>query len=164
MLTRWHDLNRSRPRVLAQPAGLFDWPLFESAFPAFESMRTRMNRLFDEYDQGFAQAAGSAFRIYDAGEALVVETDAPGFAPDELEIDLVEDTLTIAGTRKETQAPEGYETLRRERSVATFSRSFTLPAPVDPERVSADLADGVLTVRLAKAAEVQPRRITVNGR
>ena len=57
--------------------------------------------------------------------------------------------------------PEGYRPHRQERQAYQATRSFALPCRVDPERVRAELKDGVLTVRLAKAAESQPRRVQI---
>jgi HSP20 family protein len=59
--------------------------------------------------------------------------------------------------------PEGYKPHRQERAGFQATRSFALPCRVDPERVKATLVDGVLTVRLAKAAEAQPRRVSITA-
>jgi HSP20 family protein len=70
--------------------------------------------------------------------------------------------MMISGERR-TSVPAGYVAHRQERGSYTFSRSFALPCPVDPEKASAAVRDGVLTVTLEKAAEARPRQITVKA-
>jgi HSP20 family protein len=100
--------------------------------------------------------------VYDSGEALVLLADLPGVKSSDLEITLERDVLTVSGERK-PDAPEGYAVLRQERRAARFERSFALPYKVDSEKLAAELKDGVLRVSLPKAAEAQPRKITVNA-
>ena len=78
----------------------------------------------------------------------------------ELQISLNQDVLTLSGERK-PDAVEGYTVHRKERPSVRFSRSFSLPCKVDPEKTSAVLKNGVLTLALNKAAEAQPRQIAV---
>jgi HSP20 family protein len=79
-----------------------------------------------------------------------------------VEITLTQDVLRLSGQRK-VDAPEGYSVHRQERAPFRFSRSYALPAKVDPERVGAALRDGVLVITLEKAVEVKPRRIQVKA-
>ena len=98
--------------------------------------------------------------VDDLGATLAVTAEIPGVPQDEISVDLNNNTLTISGERKVT-APEGYSVHRQERGDLTFSRSFALPAKIDPEKVSAVVNDGVLTVTLEKVPEAKPRRIAV---
>jgi HSP20 family protein len=70
--------------------------------------------------------------------------------------------LTVTGERR-ADAPEGYSVHRQERLPARFSRGFQLPVKVDGAGITAALKDGVLTVTMPKAAESQPRQITVKS-
>ncbi len=94
-------------------------------------------------------------------EGLVLRADLPGVTADALEITLRDEVLTLAANRA-VSAPEGYRAQMSERRPFEFSRSFSLPTRVDPERVNAKLKDGVLIVRMAKAEAVKPRQITVD--
>jgi HSP20 family protein len=69
--------------------------------------------------------------------------------------------LTISGERKFKSEEREGESLRSERSFGTFSRSITLPSPVNAEGVKATYEDGILTVILAKAEEAKPKKIQV---
>ena len=96
----------------------------------------------------------------DTGTAFVLQADLPGVKDADLSLTLEQDVLTLSGQRR-ADAPEGYAAYRQERAPHRFTRSFALPAKVDPEKTLAVLQHGVLTVTLEKAAEAQPRKIAV---
>lgn len=148
---------------------------FDRTFAAMDELRRRMDRLFDDYesparaqlrgdfDAPRRYVGGPRIHLFDTGAALVVKADLPGLNEKDLHISLNQDVLTLSGERK-ADAPEGYTVHRRERASARFSRSFSLPSKVDPEKTSAVLKNGVLTLTLNKAAEAQPRQIQVKTR
>ena len=92
----------------------------------------------------------------------MIKALVPGLSEKEIQISGNQEVLTISGERK-VDAPEGYSVHRRERGNVRFSRSFTFPCRLDMERASASVKDGVLTIKLAKAAEAKPRQITVTA-
>lgn len=145
MLTRWSDLGRT--------------------LATLGELQRRMERVHEQAWSGRFWAdqprdEWPPVDLFDAGDELLLRAELPGVPEDAIELTLNQDVLTLAGQRK-TLTPEGYRAHRRERSDLSFSRSFTLPCKVDPERVSAETKHGVLTIRLAKAPEAQPRQISV---
>jgi HSP20 family protein len=94
-------------------------------------------------------------------EEIVFVCDVPGVKKEDLEITILRDVLTLKGQRRY----EGNDKDRvwLGRSYGNFTRSFTLPDAVDPERMSADLTDGVLTVKVPKLPKVTPRRIEIGS-
>ena len=78
----------------------------------------------------------------------------------DIQLSIHQDVLTLSGERKQ-EVPQGYFVHRQERAPLKFARSFTLPCKVDPEKSTATLKDGVLTITLPKAPEAQPRQISV---
>lgn len=94
-------------------------------------------------------------------EEIVFVCDVPGLRHDDLEVTLESDVLTIKGQRRYHGGEKDRVWLGR--SYGAFSRSFTLPEGMDPEKMSADLADGVLTIRVPKHPKAKPRRIEING-
>jgi HSP20 family protein len=96
-----------------------------------------------------------AVDLYEDKDNYYVRAELPGFDRKEFNVEMVDDYLTISGTRKEFGA-DGKET----RS-ATFSRSVAIPEAVQADKVSAAYEDGVLTVTLPKREEAKPRKITV---
>ena len=140
---------------------------FDRTFSLMDELRRRMDRVWDDYDTGwtgggFAAPAWPRVNVFDTGSAVVIKADVPGIAEKDLQITLNAETLTLAGERK-LEVPGGYSVHRQERSGVRFSRSITLPCKVDSEQTTASIKDGVLTLTLAKAAEAQPRQITVRS-
>jgi HSP20 family protein len=125
-----------------------------------------MNRLTDELARRFdSNGTRAVFRpavdIHEGTEAIELRIDLPGVTRDQLHIHVEKNVLTISGERTFAREGdrEGYH--RIERAYGAFSRTFSLPDTVNTESIDAQLRDGVLTVRLPKRAEVQPRKIEV---
>ena len=137
---------------------------FDRTLAIMDQLRRRMDRVFDDVDAGGAPepATGGIPRVNfsDTGTAFVLQADLPGVKDADLSLTLEQDVLTLSGQRR-ADAPEGYAAYRQERAPHRFTRSFALPAKVDPEKTLAVLPHGVLTVTLEKAAEAQPRKIAV---
>lgn len=96
--------------------------------------------------------------IYETPNELVLLADLPGVAPNDLEVRLEDDILTIRGQAKHlrTQDP-----VYQEYELVNFFRQFELSEQIDQGKVSADLKHGVLTLHLPKTEKAKPRQITV---
>ena len=103
-----------------------------------------------------------AFNIWEADDALHAEAELPGLKSEDLDVTVVGNELTIRGKRSAGQG-EGAQFHRRERGVGEFTRTLRLPYEVDSTAVEATLRDGVLLLKLPKAASAKPRKIQVNG-
>src|SRR4029079_6660825 len=101
------------------------------------------------------------FDVKETKDAYVISADLPGVKDEELEVSLSGNLLTISGKREEEHREEGESTYAMERSHGSFARSFTMPDGVDAENVTADLKHGVLTLRIPKKPETQPKRIAI---
>jgi HSP20 family protein len=133
-----------------------------------EQLTERMRRLFDQ-TMGFSWPAAEtesrgwspAVDLEEAGDAYVLEAELAGVKREDVTIELLGTELTISG---EVPQRERTATMRRQaRRTGRFEYRVTLPDQVDADRIEANLADGVLTVRLPKSASAQPRRIQVNS-
>jgi HSP20 family protein len=150
MFTRFDDLDRT--------------------FTMMDQLRRRMDRLFDEDPRRGLEGevermwSGRFPRVVveDKGESLVLEADLPGLAEKDVQLSIHQDVLSLSGERR-ADAPSGYYVHRQERAPVRFARSFTLPCKVDPEKSTATIKNGVLTVTLAKVAEARPRQIAVKA-
>ena len=100
--------------------------------------------------------------VRETGEEFQVRADLPGFGPDDLQISIEQTSLVLRGERR-AEAPEGYTLHRKERGTVRFAQTLTLPVRVDADKIEATLRDGVLELRLPKAAEERPRNITVKA-
>lgn len=130
----------------------------------FEMMRDLMRwDPFAELGTAGARAPSfvPTFEVRETKDAYVFKADLPGIREEDLELSLTGNRLTVSGKREEEKHDEDDRYYAYERSYGSFSRSFTLPEGVDVEHAQAELNNGVLTVRIAKRPEVQPRRIEV---
>lgn len=145
---------------------LVRWTEQDHPFSTFDTFRRQMDRLLDDLDRPSvfqAAAPGSLpVSVFDTENALIFSADVPGLEEKDFTLSLAQNVLTIQGERR-TRPLEGYAAHRQERAAVRFSRSFALPCRVDPERTTAALKDGVLTVTLPKATEARPRTIAVNA-
>lgn len=101
--------------------------------------------------------------IVEEKDRFLLRSDLPGMKQEDISIQVVDGTLTIAGERKHGLESKEGRVHRVERSYGTFLRTFTLPAGVDGNKVSATYKDGVLEVALPKRDEVQPKLVKING-
>lgn len=101
-----------------------------------------------------------ALDLSETDEEYVVQLDLPGVKSEDVSIELLNQVLTIAGTRVFHSVGESR---RVERPFGAFTRSLTLPEGVDADAIVAGYADGVLTLHIPKPAGVLPRKIAING-
>ena len=138
---------------------------FDRTFAAMEELRRRVERTLggegaaDVFatDMGWPRTS-----VYDTGESLMVVADVPGLKEKDIEVSLDNDVLTLSGERR-PDVPDGYTVHRQERRPARVSRQLTLPVKVNVDALSAEIKDGILTVKLPKAPEAKPRKIPVQG-
>jgi HSP20 family protein len=135
--------------------------------PVHDATSALQNRLLNSLFQDFArpEATGSfvpAVDVYEDASKIVLTLETPGIAPENLNIRVENNTLSIEGERKAHTDLKQENFHRIERRFGSFVRSFTLPQTVDTEQVSAHSEHGVLTVELPKKAAAQPKQIKVN--
>jgi HSP20 family protein len=144
---------------------------YDRTFSMLDELRRRMDRMWQDWDadepglstQLSSSQAWPRVNVFDTGSALVLKADVPGVHEKDLQISINQGALSISGERR-GDAPEGYAVHRQERGAVNFSRAFALPVPVDADKTTATIRDGVLTITLAKAPEAQPRKIGVQAR
>jgi len=135
-------------------------------FTALSELRREMDQIFDWYGPRFNGGSWTrpttfpAVNVWEDGETLYAEAEIPGVNLDEIEVYAVGNELTIKGTRKPCEC-EDVSYHRRERGTGDFTRVVTLPVDVDADKIEACLKNGILTIKLPKAEEAKPKRITV---
>lgn len=100
--------------------------------------------------------------VAETEDEYVVKASVPGVNPEDIEITMSENTLTIKGEMHEDKEIDEQNYHLRERRTGSFYRSVTLPVPIDADAIDATSESGVLTLHLPKAENVKPRKITVN--
>jgi HSP20 family protein len=94
-------------------------------------------------------------------QEIVIKAEMPGLSREDIDLRVENNTLTLKGERKRDSEVKDDQYHRVERVHGIFSRSFSLPATVDANKVNADYRDGVLTVVLPMREEARPRQIQV---
>ena len=141
--------------------------LYGTSITPFVGLRREIDRLFDDVASGGTgrMAWMPAVDVREDASALTLEFELPGLEPEHVEVTAENGVLTVRG-EKRVERKEGSD--RRyhlvERTYGSFSRSFQLPAGVDESQIDAQFENGVLQVRIPKAALPQPRRIEVQRR
>ncbi|MBI5190288.1 MAG: Hsp20/alpha crystallin family protein [Nitrospirae bacterium] len=144
---------------------LVPWDPFKNLM----TLQDRMNRLFDETVQrgqgGEPMARGTwlpPVDIYETDEAVVMSAELPGMDESDVDIQVRDNTLTIKGERKLEKDVKEESYHRVERTYGAFTRSFTLPATIDQDGITASYKKGVLEIRMPKSAKAVPQQIKIS--
>jgi HSP20 family protein len=137
-------------------------------FRELDTLRETMDSLFD---RGFSRPwrllnydTGEGFfpiDLYETDDEVVVKASLPGARPEDVQISITGDVLTVKAETKEEHEEKKENYYRRERRQGTFQRALTLPVRVDADKANATFEHGVLLLRLPKAAEVRAKTIEV---
>lgn len=122
-----------------------------------------LSRFFDIISDFTPRAEYPNVNIWKGDNAVKMSIRLPGVKPEDIDININRDTITIKGTRKSEDVQEGTNVIRQERISGSFTRSFSLPFAVDNDAVDARYKDGILTITLPKAKSEQPRKIAVKA-
>jgi HSP20 family protein len=102
--------------------------------------------------------------MYQTSDDVVVKAIVPGFRPDQVQINVTGDVLTIRGEAQQEEEKKERAWHIREHRFGSFERSVALPVPVVSDQAGAEFENGVLTITLPKAEEVKPKTITIKTR
>lgn len=126
------------------------------------SMQRALDRL---YDQSWERQDERVYRlpvdVYSTAGALIIEASIPGIDPENIEITLEGETLSIKGERLPPQEDVDY--IIQERHHGAFARTLTLNVPVEADEAKAVFEKGVLKLTIPKAKEVRPRVVKVTS-
>jgi HSP20 family protein len=149
-------LERWRPRVLRPWRASEEMDrLMEEAFSGWP-FGMRWRRLPAE-----EMAWAPSIDMYEKEDSFIVRAEIPGVKKEDVDISIRGEMLTIKGERKAEAQVKEEEYHRCEVCYGSFSRSLSLPAAVDSDKVEATYEDGMLEIRLPKAKEAMPTRIQV---
>jgi len=143
-------------------AALVRWTPFRDLM----NIQEEMNRLFEDFFHRPAQAGngGTWAPVMDISESdstITVKMDLPGVTKDDVNIQIVGDTLQVKGEKRQEKDVREENYHRIERTYGSFFRSVELPTRVVAEKITAKFKDGVLTIELPKAEEVKPHAIEI---
>jgi len=100
--------------------------------------------------------------IFEENDNIVIKADLPGVDKDHIEVDLKDRVLTLKGERSHENEVNEDKFYKKETVYGKFQRSFTLPADVNPDKISAEFKDGVLKIEIPKPEAAKPKQISVH--
>jgi len=129
------------------------------------SLREAMDRLFEDSFvspfQAYARGEITPIDMYQTPTEVVVKATLPGVKPEEVDITITGDTLTIKGETKTDEKIKREDYYYQEHRYGAFSRCVALPQGLDTEKAEANFEDGVLTLTIPKSEQVKPKQIKV---
>ena len=134
------------------------------------SLRQVMDRMFDDTflwpaRSQYEMAGGNLpLDVYQTKDDVVVKAALPGMKPEDVDITITGDTLTIKGEHKEDKEVKESEYIRREHRYGSFSRTIAIPVAIQSDKAQAVFENGILTLTLPKAEAVKPRQIKIKGK
>lgn len=137
----------------------------------FGSLRKQVDTLFEDFDKGILEKVGSFVvrsNVSETDDAVCITAELPGVELDDIDVSVTGNRITVKGEKKSEKDEKGEEDGRQfrriERSSGAFYRSMSLPFEIDPDTVTADTKDGVLTVTVPKLPEAvtETKKIEIN--
>lgn len=135
-----------------------------SPWAGFQELESQLDRIFHGNATPVRTPNGvwaPAVDIYETSEAYVLHADLPGIAKEDIDVQVLEDQVTLRGSRKRVEPTEEKGFRRYERAEGRFERSFRIKGGIDTSRVEARFENGVLTVSLPKPEEAKPRQVEI---
>ena len=143
-------------------------------FSEMMTVQRDMNRLFSSLGMPLYSGKGDGERVQwmptvdvmRKGDDLVVRAELPGVKPEDIDLSVTDDVLTLRGRREETTEQHEGEYIRKESSFGSFERQIMLPQGVQSSDIRADYHDGILEITVpgaAKESKPQTQRIEISG-
>jgi len=146
---------------------LTTWKPFET----LNTLQNRINRMFDDQYSGSVEKNQSTDTmntwypvtdVHETKDEYVFKMEVPGLEKDDIEIEFLNNTLSVKGERKQDNEVKKEDCFRIERFYGSFSRSFSLPNDVDGGKIAAKMDNGILELKVPKAEEKKARSIPIN--
>jgi HSP20 family protein len=123
------------------------------------NLRDVVNSVFSETTGKWRSREFPHIEVYEGKDALEIRALVPGLTSIDLDIQLVNDSLIIEGEKKDDYANNPY--IRKERQFGSFKKSIKLPYRVEADKIQAELANGILHIRLMRSEDTKPKKIDV---
>ena len=139
-------------------------------FGEMHSLQNQVNHLFDVFfNREIEESADIATtwypktNIFETKDEYIFKLDVPGLKKEDIHIEFKDGAIAISGERKDESKFKEDECNRLEVAYGKFYRSFALPTAVNQEKITANLKDGILEVRILKAEEAKPKSIKITS-
>ena len=157
------ELNSSLINKEAKmPSEMEPWKPFREMV----SLRDAMDRLFEDsvVTPKFSNAGMPKIDMRETKGSVVVKAELPGIAEEEIDVEILDNIMTISGEKKSDveEEKEGY--FYKESHTGTFSRSFTLPSEVKAEKAEAEMKNGILTITIPKVEAKKAKKVAIKAK
>ncbi len=149
---------------------LMKWtnPAPRDLWEAFDGLRGDMDRALDFFHGPeaagiFDQTTAPAIDVIETADEYIVVADLPGVDKRDLNVTVTGSILAIQGDKREEHKTEKRKVFRKETWVGSFKRTIDLPEQIDSSKISAELKDGVLAIRIGKREEAKTKLINVQA-
>lgn len=134
---------------------MLTYDIFDNVF----QLRNVLDSFFDETARNYRGREYPFIQRFEGEDEMLFRVLVPGVTRENINIELVDTSLVIEGEKKEDHSDNPY--LRRERMFGKFRKSIKLPYRVDPEKITADMKDGILEIHLVKSEDAKPKKIEI---
>jgi len=137
-----------------------------SIFDELESLQADMNRAFSGWDRRGARRGRAAFpplNVWASDDGLVIDAELPGVTPEDVDVSVMGDELTLQGRINVVEPAEGDVTHRQERAAGEFKRTLRLPFRADTGAVKATYKNGILRLSVPRSEEEKPKKIEISA-
>ena len=141
------------------------WRGHDNVYGLQDSVNQLFNSFFGREDNREADFTHSWYpltNIYENKEGYYLKMDVPGLSNDDINIEFKENSIIISGERKEDMKIKDETCHKAETPFGKFSRTFLLPDSIDHQKIDANLKNGVLEIKIAKAETAKPKSIKIN--
>jgi len=129
-----------------------------------------MDSLFENFFRGFdmpfsllGEKTWPAIDVAEKDDAIMVRAEVPGCKPEDIDVSVNGNTLTLSGEKKESRESNGDGFYHMESTYGSFRRDIPLPAEVDPDKIEAVVKDGILSITAPKAEKSKAIKVAVKG-
>jgi len=142
-------------------AKLAKWSPFKEIMDVRDDFDRLVDRIFNRDFDLWEGGRVPAIDVYEEGDNIIVKAEVPGVKKEDISVSLNGDILTISGKSQEEKEVKKENFYRKEIRSGTFSRSLTLPAQIDKDKVKASYKDGVLQLTLPKSPEEKKKEVKI---
>lgn len=139
--------------------------MFALTTPTWRLLDRQMDSMLRElaHPTFWTEPFGPQVHVTQTDDGIRLVAELPGLSAEEVEIAATRDTLSLKANRK-VKVPEDKKVLRRERKDLQFDATYRFERAIDPDKVTAKVQDGILTITAPLAADLQPKRITIQAK